>query len=76
MIKKVKEEDFQFGDWVLKWNDIIEDKGKHGEFDHLWQGPYKISACHGNNTFMLQDQDGFLVGKGPINGRFLKHCLT
>ena len=34
--KKVKDDDFQVGDWVLKWNARFEDKCKHGKFDHLW----------------------------------------
>ena len=34
--KKVKEEDFQVGDWALKWNVRVEEKGKHGKFDNLW----------------------------------------
>ena len=74
--KKVKEEDFQVADWVLKWNARVEEKRKHGKFDHLWQGPYKTLAYHGNNTFILQDQDSILVGKGPVNGSFLKHYFT
>ena len=40
--KRVKDENFQLGDWVLKWEARFEDKGKHGKFDHLWQGPFKI----------------------------------
>ena len=34
--KKVKIDDFQLGDLVLKWEARIEDKGKHGKFDHIW----------------------------------------
>ena len=54
----------------------MEDKGKHGKFDHLWKGPSKILTYHGNNTFILLDQNNILVGKGPVNGHFLKHYLT
>jgi hypothetical protein len=34
--KKVKGDDFQLGDSILKWDARFEDKGKHGKFDHLW----------------------------------------
>ena len=34
--KRVKIDDFQLGDSVLKWEARIEDKGKHDKFDHLW----------------------------------------
>ena len=35
--RKVKIDDFQLGDSVLKWDTRFEDKGKHEKFDHLWQ---------------------------------------
>ena len=35
--KKVKTDDFQLGDLVLKWDVRNEDKGKHGKFDNLWK---------------------------------------
>ena len=56
--KRVKIDDFQIGDLVLKWEARIEDKGKHGKFDHLWQGPYKIYALSGRNVYFLSDLDG------------------
>ena len=34
--KKVKADDFELGDLVLKWDASYEDKGKHENFDHLW----------------------------------------
>ena len=37
---RTKPNDFQQGDWVLRWDDRYEDKGKHGKLDHLWKGPY------------------------------------
>ena len=37
--RKVKADNFQIGDLVLKWDARFEDKGKHGKFDHLCQGP-------------------------------------
>ena len=52
--RKVKDDTFQIGDLVLKWDAPHEDKGKHGKFDHLWVGPYIIAAHRGNNAFILQ----------------------
>ena len=34
--RKVKSDDFHLGDSVLKWEARIEEKGKHGKFDHIW----------------------------------------
>ena len=51
--KKTKVDDFQSGDLVLKWDARYADKGKHGKFDHLLQGPYKIVAYYGKNAFFL-----------------------
>jgi hypothetical protein len=30
------------GDLVLKWDAPKKDKGKHGKFEALWIGPFKI----------------------------------
>lgn len=40
--KKTKANDIYIGDKVLKWDSRREDKGKHGKFEFLWQGPYVI----------------------------------
>ena len=45
--QKTEAEKFQLDDVVLKWDARNEDKGKHGKFDNLWKGPYKISAYRG-----------------------------
>ena len=45
--RKTKAENFQLDDVVLRWDARNEDKGKHGKFDNLWKGPYKISAYRG-----------------------------
>ena len=74
--KRVKIDDFQLGDSVLKWEARVEEKGKHGKFDHIWQRPYKISALSGRNAHFLSDLDGRKDGFGPINGRFLKHYIS
>jgi hypothetical protein len=63
------------GDLVLIWDARNEDKGKHGKFDHLWLGPSKIVAYHGNNAYLMQESNGDIVGGGLVNGRFLKHYI-
>ena len=65
-------DNFQDGDWVLKWDDVRQDKGKHGKFDSLWLGPFLISQVQMNKTFKLQNLEGEEVFDGPVNGRFLK----
>ena len=46
-----------------------EEKGKHGKFDPLWYGPYKITEVRSNNTFMLENLDGEVVEQ-LVNGQF------
>jgi hypothetical protein len=69
-------DDFEPGNGVLKWDAKNEDKGKHGKFDHLWLGPFKIATYSGRNAYLLQDNNGELIGGGPVNGRFLKHYIV
>ena len=71
--KRTKAFDFKIGDKVLKWDSRREDKGKHGKFDSLWQGPYIIQATVGPNAFFLQEIEGTELFGGPINGRMIKH---
>ena len=71
--RKTKEEKFQLDDVVLRWDARNEDKGKHGKFDNLWKGPYKISEYRGHNAFLLSNMDGQDCPGGPVNGRLLKH---
>jgi hypothetical protein len=60
--KNVKKEHFHTNDLVLKWDARIEDKGKHGKFDHLWKGPYQIASYSGNNAYILKEVNGdFLI---------------
>ena len=49
--RKVKEEQFQIDDLVLKWDAPKEDK--HGKFDHMWVVPYVIAGHGGENAFIL-----------------------
>jgi hypothetical protein len=74
--RHTKEYYFKVNDLVPKWDMRNEDKGKHQKFDHLWLGPFNIVAYHGNNSYLLQDLNGDLIGEGPMNGRFLKHYLA
>ena len=71
--RRTKPDDFQLGDVVLLWDAPHEEKGKHGKFDHLWKGPYKISTFRGNNSYLLEEMEGGLVFRAPVNGRLLKH---
>ena len=41
--KREKVDNFQVGDWVLKWDAVRQDKGKHEKFDSLWIGPFVIA---------------------------------
>ena len=70
--KKAKADEFQIDDVVLRWDARNEDKGKHGKFENLWKGPYKIAAYRGQNAFMLKEMDGQDCTGGPVNGRLLK----
>ena len=70
--KRAKENNFQVGDWFLKWDAVKQDKGKHGKFDSLWIWPFVIDQVYKNNTFKLQNLEGEEVFDGPVNGRFLK----
>ena len=70
--KRAKANNFQVGDWVLKWDVVRQDKGKHGKFDSLWIGPFVISQVHKNKTFKLKSLEGEEVFDGPVNGWFLK----
>lgn len=56
--KKAKQDVFQEGDLVLKWDARRKEKAKHGKFDNLWLRPFCISQVLENNTFMLQNLDG------------------
>ena len=56
--KRAKASNFQVRDWVLKWDAVRHDKGKHGKFDSLWIGSFVIAQVHKNNTFKLQNMEG------------------
>ena len=73
--RRIKEDFFQVDDLVLKWDAPHEDKGNHGKFDHLWVGPYLISALISDNAFILHYPYGSQHEGGPVNEQFLKHYL-
>lgn len=74
--RKAKPNDFQQGDQVLKWDARYKEKGKHGKLNHLGKVPYQVAHDQGNNTYVLQEENGDLLAGGPANGHFLKHYLT
>ena len=74
--RKVKKEEFELGDLVLKWDVPRQDKGKHNNFDALWIWPFKISEVFLNNMYKLQDLEGEEFFNGPVNGHFLKKCFV
>ena len=53
--KRTKWNLFQVDDMVLRWDVRRQDKGKHGKFNNLWFGPFRIDEDMGNNTFMLKN---------------------
>jgi len=59
--KNVKNKNFQPGYLLFRWDVKKEDKGKHGKFDPLWFGPFRITKAKGNNTFILENFDGELL---------------
>jgi hypothetical protein len=71
---KAKDREFLPGDLVLKWDARREDSTKHGKFDHIWYGPFKVTASEGKNSFLLENLDGKILN-APINGRYLKHYM-
>jgi flagellar hook assembly protein FlgD len=71
--KGTKKDVFNEGDLVLRWDARREDKEKHGKFDNLWYGPFRITKVMNNNTFLLHNLDNTEIFGGPVNGRLLKH---
>ena len=73
--RKIRENTFSSGDMVLRWDARKEQKGKHGNFDHLWLGPFIISKLLENNTFILETLEGEELSN-IVNGQFLKHFYS
>ena len=73
--RKSRNENFEVGDLVLKWDHPHDEKDKHTKFQHLWVGPYQIAKKLGPSTYKLQ----YLQGKEanlPLNGVVLKQYFT
>jgi hypothetical protein len=73
--RRAKDIYFLPGDLVLRWDARREETAKHGKFDHLWYGPFRVSALEGKNSFLLENLDGEILNT-PVNGRYLKHYMT
>jgi len=71
--RRTKAYDFQLNDLLLKWDSRNEYKGKHGKFDNLWKGIFKIEAFRGNNAFPLINLNDEELPGELVNGRHLKH---
>ena len=71
--KRTKENNFQVGNIVLKWDSRREEKGKHGNFENLWKGPFIIHVERGHNAFFLKELNGEDLYGGQVNGRMLKY---
>jgi hypothetical protein len=69
--RKTKDREFLPGDLVLKWDVRKEDSVKHGKFNHIWYGPFKVVAPERKNSFLLENLDGKIFNT-PVNGRYLK----
>jgi hypothetical protein len=70
-----KGRDFLPGDLVLRWDARREEVAKHGKFDHLWYGPFRVSALEGKKYFLLENMDGEILN-AFVNRRYLKHYMT
>ncbi len=73
--KRTTERKFGVGDMVLMWNARMEDKGKHGEFDPIWLGPFSIYDTNGKDSYFLRDLTGDIL-ELPIHGKFLKRYFS
>ena len=64
---------FQIGDLVMQQDVKRQDKGKHGKFDNLQFGPFRVAQALDNNTFQRKNLDDEQVVGFPVNGHYLKH---
>jgi hypothetical protein len=71
---KEKDREFLLDDLVLRWDARREEDAKHGKFDHLRYGPFRVSAPEGKNSFLLENIDGEVLS-APVNGQYLKHYM-
>ena len=71
---KAKDKEFLPSDLVLKWDARREDSTKHGKFDHIWYGPFKVTTFEGKKSFLLENLDGKTLN-APINGCYLRQYM-
>ena len=70
--KRANQQTFQENDLVLRWDIRREDQGKHGKFDNMWFGSFRIAQVLENNTFLLKHLDDDQQAGGPIDGHYLQ----
>jgi hypothetical protein len=56
--RKAHPRELKKGDLVLMWNKRDEKPGKHGKFDSLWLGPYRIEDIVGLNSYIVWGVQG------------------
>lgn len=60
---------------VLMWNARMEDKGKHGNFDPIWFGPYKLCDKNGEYSYFLRELNRDIL-KLIVHGQFLMRYFS
>ena len=68
---KAKENNFEVGDLVLKWDKVNELKGKHSKFQSLWLGPFQVAENIEVGTYHLKNLRGE-PNTLSVNGQALK----
>ena len=67
--KKIKEKQFQEGDWVLLYGSRYKDfKGK---LRTRWLGPYTVEKCNENGSVLIRNIDDEAIPM-LVNGHWLK----
>ena len=72
--RKTKDKEFLPGDLVLRWDSRKEDSVKHGKFNHIWYGPFRVATSEGKKSFLLENLDGKFFN-APVNRCYLKHFM-
>ena len=65
--RKAKADKFQLDDVVLKWDARNEEKRKHGKFENLWKGPFKIATVMKPAHKKIEKRDPRLIIQ-PLRG--------
>jgi hypothetical protein len=73
--RKTKDREFLPSDLVLRWDYRKEYSAKHGKFDHIWYGPFRVATSEGKNSFLLENLDGKIFN-APVNECYIKHYMT